>query len=475
MSGVEEAIRSMLSISTWAILCYFVVVNCLYLVLMVSAALDLRTHSLEADDDQLRRLLSSPLAPRISMLVPAYNESVTIVENIRGLLTLAYPGLEIVVVDDGSNDETIAALRSEFDLEPISPVFHKVLPAEEITSVFRSRLHPDLVVAAKKNGGKSDALNAAIDLASGELVCSLDADTILEEDALQRLVRPFLGSDEVVAAGATIRVANGCTVHNGRMKEVHAPRRFVAGVQAVEYLRAFLFGRLGWNRLGGNIVISGAFALFRRQLLIDIGGYRHGVGEDMDIIVRLRRDGYERGRHARVEFVADPVAWTEAPDSLRVLARQRDRWHRGLSETLWHHHRVLLNRRYGVLGWVLFPFFVAIEWVAPVVEAAGLVTIVAGLVLGAIDVPLAALVFLAAYGLGLLHSLSAITLAEFSSQRYGSVRDSRRMLMWAILENLGYRQLTVWWRLRGIARFLRGNTEWGSMERRGIPTGEAAG
>ncbi len=470
MSGAGAALGSMLSFGSWMVFGYFVLVNGIYLLLMVSAALELRRHSVEADDFQLQRLLSSPITPRISMLVPAHNEAVTIVESIRGLLTLGYPCLEIVVVDDGSTDGTLEALRSGFGLEPVHPTSHRVLPCQEITAMFRSQEHPQLVVAAKRNGGKADALNAAINLAGGDLVCSLDADTIVEEDAMQRLVRPFLGTEGVVAAGATIRVANGCVVRNGRMQEIRTPGGYVAGIQAVEYLRAFLFGRLGWNRLGGNIVISGAFALFRRQALLDIGGYRHGVGEDMDIIVRLRRDGYERQRPARVEFVADPVAWTEAPEALRVLARQRDRWHRGLSETLWHHHRVLCNPRYGVLGWVLFPFFVAIEWAAPIVEGVGLILLAVGLIIGVVGTPLALLVLLAACGLGLLHSLIAVLLAEFSDQRYGTSRDRSLMLVWAVLEHVGYRQLTVWWRLRGIARFCRGDMEWGSMERRGIPT-----
>lgn len=443
-----------------------------YLVLMASAAWQLRYHAFEVSGESRHRILSSQIAPRISMLVPAYNEEATIVESLRSLMTLAYPALEIVVVDDGSTDATIGVMIEAFDLVPVHAIYNRRIDTAAIHGIYRSRTNPNLMMARKDNGGKADALNAALNLSSDSLVCSLDADTLVEENALQRLVRPFLRSDRIVAAGATIRVANGCGVRNGRIGEIRTPRRPLAGLQATEYLRAFLFGRVGWNRLGGNIVISGAFGLFRRDGMLDVGGYKHGVGEDMEVIVRLRRRGHEADVAREVEFVPDPVAWTEVPESLRVLGRQRDRWHRGLSETLWRHRAVLFRRRYGSLGLVLYPVFVMVEWFAPIVEAAGLITLVAGLMVDAVEIRFAVLFFTIAYGLGLLISIVAILLDELSFRRYGRPADRALLLLWAVVENLGYRQLTIWWRLRGIVGFLRGDLNWGAMERQGFSTSE---
>jgi len=450
-----------------AVVLYFFFVNSVYLVLMGSAALEIRRYLIEVRSEDRQALLSSPFVPSISVLVPAYNEELSIVETVAALRTLAYPNLEVVVVDDGSTDRTVEVLRDSFELVPVHLAHPRGIETEPLTAMFRSATNYNLVVAAKGNGGKADALNAAANIASGELVCALDADTVVEEDAMLKLVRPFLRSRDVVAAGATIRIVNDCVVERGRITDVRAPRNALAGLQAVEYLRAFLFGRLGWNRLGGNLVISGAFGLFRRDALLAIGGYDHGVGEDIELIVRLRRHGYETNQQALVEFVPDPVAWTEAPHSLQVLSRQRDRWHRGLADTVWR-HRGVLGRRYGRLGMVSMPIFVLVELLAPVIEAIGLVVLPVGFILGRVDATFALLYLALAYGLAMMLSVLALLFEELSFRRYGTVKDRSILLLWAVLENVGYRQLTVWWRLKGLFHFLRGNTEWGVMERSGF-------
>ncbi|MFW5947303.1 MAG: glycosyltransferase family 2 protein [Gemmatimonadota bacterium] len=460
---------------TWmetGILVYFLGVNGFYLVLLSSAAAEMWRHTHAARGEDRRRILSSPVAPRVSVLAPAYNEAATIEESVRALLALEYPDLEIVVVNDGSADATLHVLKDRFELEPVHTIYRRRLETAPVTQLYRSRINPDLVVADKANGGKADALNAALDFATGELVCAIDADTILEPDALLRMVRPFLRSDGVVAAGGTLRVVNGCTVRNGRVTEVRVPDSFLPAVQAVEYLRAFLFGRLGWNRLGRNLIISGAFGLFRRESVIRAGGYLHDtVGEDLELVARLRRTAREQGRAERVEFIPDPVAWTEVPRSLRVLGRQRDRWHRGLADTLWRHRRVLLNPRYGALGMVAFPYFTFVELLAPVVEAVGLVGLAVGLAIGAIDGNFALLFFLVAYGLSVLLNGLTLALEEFSFQRYDRQAQRIRLMGYSLVDSIGYRHLTVVWRIRGIISFLRGRTEWGAMERRGVGSG----
>lgn len=455
----------------WAILVYFLVVNGWYAILLASAALDLRGHLLRIREESHWRVLGSRMAPRISVLAPAYNEAATICESVRALLTLYYPNLEVVVVNDGSPDGTLETLINRFRLTPIHPIYRQQVPTKPVRGLYRSRQHSGLIVVDKENGGKADALNAGLNLASGELVCAIDADTLIEPDALQRMVRPFLLGEGVLAAGGTIRLVNGSTVSGGRVNRARAPRRPLAGMQAVEYLRAFLFGRLGWNRLGGNLIISGAFGLFRREPVTAAGGYTHDtVGEDMELVLRLRRHSYEHGGPRRVDFIPDPVAWTEVPESFSVLGRQRDRWHRGLTDTLWRHRRVLFNPRYGAMGMIVYPYFCFVELLAPVVEALGLAGLAIGLAVGAVDWTFAGLFFLVAYGLGLLLDSMTFALEEFSFHRYEGLDDRALLFLWAVLEQFGYRQLTIFWRLRGIVRFLRGRRDWGAMQRRGFGT-----
>jgi cellulose synthase/poly-beta-1,6-N-acetylglucosamine synthase-like glycosyltransferase len=469
-------LRLVLAGLDWAILGYFLLVNTLYAVLLASAAWELRDHRLRTRAESRWRLLQSEVTPSISLLAPAYNEAATIVESVQAMLGLYYPDLEVVVINDGSSDATVGVLARQFELVPIRPIYRRVVPSAEVVALYRSRRHPNLVVVDKRNGGKADALNAGLNVAGARLVCAMDADTLIEPDALQRMVRPFVRRDDVVAAGGTIRIVNGSRVRGGRVAVLRAPRRGLGGFQAVEYLRAFLFGRLGWNRLGGNLIISGAFGLFDREAILDAGGYAHDtVGEDMELVVRLRRRGYGTGRPGRVAFIPDPVAWTEAPETLRVLGRQRDRWHRGLADALVRHRPVLCNPRYRALGLVVFPYFVFVELLAPVVEAVGLVALAAGLLVGAVDWSFAVLFFLVAYGYGICLTTCTLLLEELSFHRYEGLGDRLALLRWGLLENLGYRQLTVVWRLRGLWRFARKRTDWGRMERRGFSPGGRSG
>ncbi|MEW6153449.1 MAG: glycosyltransferase [Actinomycetota bacterium] len=460
----------------WAILLYFLVVNTLYALLLVSAGLEMRAHLLRQRSESRWRVLQSDIAPSISLLAPAHNEEATITDSVQAMLGLSYPSLEVVVINDGSTDGTIQALSNRFELVAVRPIYRRQVAAAEVVGLWRSRRHPNLVVVDKVNGGKADALNAGLNIATGRLICAIDADTLIEPDALQRMVRPFVSSDDVVAAGGTIRVANGSTVRGGRVSLVRAPRRGLGGFQVVEYLRAFLFGRLGWNRLGGNLIISGAFGLFEREAVVAVGGYAHDtVGEDMELVVRLRRRSYEVGDRRRVAFIPDPVAWTEAPETLRVLGRQRDRWHRGLADSLWRNRRVFLNPRYRALGLVVYPYFVIVELLAPVIELVGLLGLGLGLWMGAVDWSFAVLFFLVAYGYGICLTAATLVLEEVSFHRYDGKGDRAWLLWWGMAESLGYRQLTVAWRARGLVRYMRRKRDWGKMDRAGFSGGATAG
>ena len=453
----------------FVVLVYFLGVNGWYMILLVSSLVELRRHMLLIADESRHLLLSSTLSPTISILAPAFNEEASIEGSLRALLALQYPRLEVIVISDGSKDQTVQVLIERFDLVPVKTIYERRLKTKPVRALYRSSTYPALVVVDKENGGKADALNVGLSFAQSELVCAMDADTLIEADGLQRMVRPFLYATDVVATGGTIRVVNGSDVKSGRVVKTRVPTNALAGMQVVEYLRAFLFGRLGWNRLGGNIIISGAFGLFHRESVMAAGGYLHDtVGEDMELVLRLKRLSYEQGGPGRIAFVPDPVAWTEVPESLKVLGRQRDRWHRGLADVLWRHKRMLLNPRYGVTGLVVFPYYAFVELLAPVIEAAGLVTLAFGLIFGIIDWNFAALFYLTAYGLGTALTAFTLILEDLSFHRYETFRDRALLFWWALLENLGYRQMTVYWRLRGLWKFLRGRKDWGAMERKGF-------
>lgn len=474
----RELVAAFLGWLDVSILLYFVGINAAYLALVGSATWDMVVHVLRIRGESRARVLGSAVSPSISILAPAYNEEATIAESVTALLALHYANLEVVVVNDGSPDGTLEVLRQRFELVPVHTIVWRRIDTRPVRGLYRSRTHPNLLVVDKENGGKADALNVGLNLATGSLVCVIDADTIVDSDALQRLARPFLSQQDVLAAGGTIRIANGSTVSGGRIARARAPRTLLAGIQVVEYFRAFLFGRLGWNRLGGNLIISGAFGLFRRDAMIEAGGYTHDtVGEDMELVLKLRRRAYEARRRHAIVFVPDAVAWTEAPESLAVLGRQRDRWHRGLADVLWRHRRMFGNPRYGAVGLVCYPYFVFVELLAPVVELVGWFGLGLGLLTGLLDVSFAALFFLVAYGIGAVLGTYALLLEEWTFSRYTTFTDRMRLLGCLVLESFGFRQLTVLWRLRGLVKFLRGRTDWGRMERRGFSAapGQAAG
>ena len=470
MEAVASPLIYLLIRIEWVSIVYFLLLNTLYGVLLLSACAQMRKHVLATRGENLSAVLGSQVSPHISILAPAFEEAATITESVRALLAISYPNLEIIVINDGSRDDTLQVLIEQFELVSIHTIYQEIIPCQPIKALYRSRSHPNLVVADKENGGsKADALNAGLNLATGDLVCAIDADTLIEPDALQRMVRPFLTGDEVLAAGGTIRLVNGSQVRRGRVLSNQVPRDPLVGFQVIEYIRAFLFGRLGWNGLGGNLIISGAFGLFRRDSLFQVGGYAHDtVGEDMEIIVKLRCRMYEEGKPHRVAFIPDPVAWTEAPATLRLLSSQRDRWHRGLADVIWRYRHVFFNRRYGAMGLLVYPYFFFVELMSPVLELVGVVTLVIGLAGGAINGPFAALFFAAAYGYGLLLTMLSLLLEEIFYHRYNSWQDRIWLITWTILENFGYRQLTVLWRLWGLVKFIRGERGWGTMERRGF-------
>lgn len=436
--------------------------------LVVAAVIDLRQSRSQSRYRRWGRSLTSPLAPTVTVLVPAFNEEVTIRESLAGILALTYQNLEVVVVDDGSTDRTESTLIEAFDLVEVHKAYQATLPTEEILRLYRSRADPRLVVAEKVNGGKADALNAAINLATGSLVCAVDADTIISPDALQKLVTSFVDDVDVVAAGGSVRLTNGGLHRGPNGLQPGFPRQLWAACQVVEYTRAFLIGRLGWNQLGGNLIVSGAFGVFRRDRVVECGGYLHGsVGEDMELIVRLRRIGHESGRRAKVTFNADPVAWTEAPERLSELRRQRNRWYRGLLDVIKRHRRMILRPRYGTSGMIALPYFVLVEALAPVIEALGLIIFFGALVSGQLSEQ-QVLFVASAYGVGLIVSMMVLILDDVAFGMLSSSRTRLRMVGVAVVEHTIFRPMTIVWRLGGLKGFLQGRSDWGVQVRRGF-------
>jgi cellulose synthase/poly-beta-1,6-N-acetylglucosamine synthase-like glycosyltransferase len=452
------------------ILLFFFAINSYYLVLTVAGFWRTLQVFKEVRRPDQRRLLRSPLTPPISVLAPAFNEEANVVDNVRSLLMLDYPLFEVILVNDGSSDRTLGRLVDAFDLRRSARSFDRALPSKTIRGVYESPTYSNLVVVDKENGGKADALNVGLNLSLYPLFCAIDADSILEPDALLRLVRPFVDAPGVtIAAGGVVRVANGCDIHGGRVHNVRLPRRPLPLIQIVEYLRAFLFGRMGWSTGNSLLVISGAFGLFEKRAAVLAGGYAtDSVGEDMELVVRMHRYRRERRQPYRIGFVPDPTCWTEVPVSFRVLRRQRTRWQRGLIDTLVRHRAMIGRPRYGSVGMISLPGFVMFEMLSPLVELSGYLLMPVMWALGLLSPSGAWFFFVLAIMYMVLVSALAVLLEDIAFRRYPSVLDLGRLLIGAVLENFGFRQLTVWWRVRAFWEYLRGDLSWGAMERKGM-------
>jgi cellulose synthase/poly-beta-1,6-N-acetylglucosamine synthase-like glycosyltransferase len=452
----------------WVFLSYFVLLNGGYLLLNFSALFALRAYFLGRSVDVLPKAYSDYEMP-ISVIVPAYNEQATIVASVRALLQLRYPEYEIIVVNDGSRDGTLGELVRAFGLQPFPEAYRQRLATAEIKRVYRSVIHSNIRVIDKANGGKADSLNAGINAARFPLFCCVDADSILQPDSLYRVLQPFLDDPRTVACGGTIRIANGSTIRDGFVEKIGLPRSLLALFQIVEYLRAFLFGRLGWSPMNALLIISGAFGLFRKEVVVAAGGYRTDtVGEDMELVVRLHRLLRRQGKPYRIVFVPDPICWTEAPEDLRTLGRQRIRWQRGLAESLTMNFGLFTQRRAGVVGRFAYPFNFLFELLGPLLEVAGYLFIAVAAFNGWISPQVAGAFLLAAIGLGIVLSTSALLLEELSFRIYPGSRNTLLLFCVAVLENFGYRQLNSVWRLVGLLRWLSGGKQgWGEMRRGG--------
>ncbi len=466
----EHFLQFMFWYESW-VLFYLFAINTIYFVLLLIGFFELLRHrSTMRDPAQDEAMLLSSLMQPISILAPAFNEQLTIQQSIRAMLQLDYPEFEVIVINDGSKDRTLEVLIEEFHLvrsARFDPAELKTMP---VRGIYESSDPIPLVVIDKENGGKADSLNAGINIARYPLFCTVDSDSILESDALLRVATPFVEDpDRVVACGGIVRVANSCQISNGRVVKTTLSSSWLVKFQVVEYLRAFLGGRIAFSSLGSLLIISGAFGLFSKKAVLAAGGYRTDtVGEDMELVVRLHRWAHEKNLEYRIVFLPHPVCWTEVPESLRVLKRQRNRWQRGTLETMMRHWRMLLRPSYGWLGMFAFPYFGLFEALGPLVELTGYVLTIVGLAWGIFDWTIALLLFFAAVLYGMILSTAAIILEELTLRRYPRVGDLMALLIAGIVENLGFRQLLCIWRSAAFLDLLRGKHNWGDMKRRGF-------
>ena len=445
-----------------------------YLILGILSAVNLYIYIHKNKFIDYSVILSSEISPTVSILAPAYNEEKTIVENARSLLSIQYVKMEVIIINDGSSDNSLIKLIEHYNLEKVDFAVNYKIHCEEILGVYKSKNEAfhKLTVIDKINGGKSDALNAGINISKNALITSIDVDCVIEQDAILKMVKPFLEETNktVIASGGVVRVANNCEIELGRITKVHFPNKILAGFQVLEYYRAFILGRMAWSKLNGLLLISGAFGMFRKDIVIAAGGYNHNtVGEDMELVVRMRRYMHDTKQdNYIVSFIPDPLCWTEVPENFQTLSRQRNRWTRGTIETLAMHKEIFMNPKYKLLGLISYPYWLFFEWFAPYIEFFGFIYFVILLYFHKVNFIFFFTLLAFVYSFAMMFSLFSIFFEEATYNAYKKKNDILKMIVLAMLEPLIYHPLIVLWAIKGNISYLRGEKNWGKMERTGF-------
>jgi len=455
------------------ILIYSVSLLVFYLLIVIYSIAEIKLYIRKSSFTDYNLLASSVYAPSVSLLAPAYNEAANIIENVRSLLAVHYNNIELIVINDGSKDDSLQKLIEAYDLVKIPFLVNEKIKTKPIRGIYKSRnsLYHKLIVVDKVNGGKADALNTGINVASNKYLVCIDVDCILEQDAMLKLIKPFLeeSNKRVIATGGVIRIANSCEVVNGKLVKVHLPKQLLPRMQTLEYIRAFLLGRMAWSRMNGLLIISGAFGAFDREIAIKAGGYDHAtVGEDMELIVRMRRYMHENKIPYKVSFIPDPLCWTEAPATYKILGRQRNRWTRGTIETLQIHKKMFFNRRFGILGILSYPYWFFYELLAPLIEFFGFVFLTIFAMAGYISWPFFLLLLAFILSFGFLYSVFAILIEVLTFNQYKRRTDILKLILMAFAEPVFFHPFVVWSAVRGNLDFIRKKKSWGEMTRQGF-------
>lgn len=443
-----------------------------YLILGIFSAIALRRYLRKNSYINYNSLVLSPLSPRISIIAPAFNESKTIIDNIRTLLSLYYNNYEVIIVNDGSTDNTFELVKDAYDLIRVNYYFDYRIPCERIRGVYRSKnpSYNRLTVIDKNNGGKADSLNAGINICQSSLFVTIDADSIIESDSVLKLVKPFLEEKEkkVIGTGGVIRIVNSCDVERGHIREIKIPRQLLPRLQVLEYTRAFLLGRMAWSQLDGLMLISGAMGIFDRDTVIKAGGYSvKTVGEDMELVLRMRRWETDHDEKYEVTYIPDPLCWTEVPADVKSLRKQRTRWTRGLIESLVTHRKMFLNPKYGRLGVLGYPYWFFFEWMAPLIAFSGFVYTIYLIIRNAINWPFYLLLFVFVYSFAVCLSIWAILFEEITFHKYKKKRDVLKLILVAFIEPFIY-PMHTYFAIRGNLEALRRKKGWGKAARNGF-------
>lgn len=470
---MEQALTFIYQFFNYSILVYAVAISLSYLGLSLISYFALRNHLRRNSFINFRSILSSPLSPPVSLIAPAFNEESNIVDNVRSLLSIHYPKYEVVIVNDGSKDSSLQKLVEAFHLEAVSFAVNYKIACKEIKAIYKSRnpAYRNLIVVDKVNGGKADALNSGINIASGKYIACIDVDCVLEPDSLLRMVKPFMDESKtkVIASGGVIRIANSCRIENGRLIEIRLPEQLLPRFQVLEYIRAFLLGRMAWGRMNGLLLISGAFGLFDKEIVIACGGYDHKtVGEDMELVVRMRSYMTSFKQKYKVTFIPDPLCWTEAPYNYKILGRQRNRWTRGTIETLRFHKKMFFNPSFGILGLVSYPYWFFFEWLAPLIEFCGVLYCLLLAAFGDLSLYIFLLLLGCVYTFAMVVSTFAIWVDQQTYRQYREPFAHTRLFVTALLEPLWFHPFVVWHAVRGNIDYMRGKKAWGTMTRAGF-------
>lgn len=467
----SELINYIINLIQFIFLIFAIGIVLAYLILAIISVIETRHYLRKTSFIDFNDVLSSPLSPKISILTPAHNEGKTIIESVRSLLSLHYPNYNVIVINDGSKDDTLEALIKGYHLELVPYVLGHKVKTKKVRGVYKSTkpTFQNLIVLDKENGGKADALNCGINMSDADLISCIDADCILEENALVKMVKPFLENTQlrVIAAGGVIRAANNCRVENGKVTEVHLPKTFLGRVQVLEYIRSFLLGRMAWSRLNGLLIISGAFGLFDRRIALEIGGYDSStVGEDMELVVRMRKYMHEIKEVYRVAYIPDQLCWTQVPESFGILGNQRNRWTRGTAETLWMHKNLLFNPKYKILGLVSFPFWLVFEWLAPIIETFGILIFFFLAYFNRVDWFFFYSLLIAVFSISGLYSMFSIFTEEITFHQYREKGAVRKLVSAAFLDPLIFQPFVTYSAMVGNIELLFGKSKgWGKMER----------
>lgn len=446
---------------------YFLIINSLYTLFILISFREVKKHVTTFTSHSVKTIITGVNFRPLSIILPAYNEEKVIIDSVKALMSLQYPEFEVIVVNDGSTDGTLETLKNEFRLIQTNMPVRLSVGHKPIRGVYISYDHQNLIVIDKENGGgKFDANNAGVNVARYPLFCVMDADSLLDSEALIRATRLFVDDRSVVASGGIVRLLNGAVVKDGKVTELHAPKKFIERFQAIEYTRGFLSGRTAWNYFNSLMIISGAFGIFRRDMVLEIGGYRKCIGEDMDLVVRMHKHCKENKTPYKILFAADPVCYTQVPAEWKSLLKQRSRWHKGLLDSLVKGRKMFFNPKFGWVGLFGMPYFAFFEAVGPSIEFLGYASFIALWFAGKLAPWYAFLFFIVAVLANMGVNLGSVLIDNLLFSRYKNVRDVITLSIFAVFEMIGYRQLVTLWRMTATLSFpVNRMGSWGTIKR----------